>query len=79
LSLFLHHLTCEASTSSATETKVQLISTETHQTQVLVDVVFGQRVEISAERNKPKDEDSSDTHVDVRRNTHKMLLKNAFK
>jgi len=37
--------------------------------------VFGQRVEISAERNKPKDEDSSDTHVDVRRNTHKMLLK----
>jgi len=55
------------------------ISTETHQTHVLVDVVFGQRVEISAERNKPKDEDSSDTHVDVRRNTHKMLLKNAFK
>ncbi len=74
LSLFLKrflHLTCDGSTSLTTGTKAQLMSSETHQTHVLVDVLFGQRVKISAKRNKQSAEDTSDisrTHLDMRRN-----------
>lgn len=78
LNRFLDHLTCESSTSSATETKVQLISTETHQTHVLADVVFGQRVEISVERNKQKlkTHQIHTDHMWKREETHNMFLNN---